>query len=67
MRTGSVHIRKQQVLSSNLSVGSTSFFRSEPPFQTANLVADARHNAVALLTRPILVAQMGALLPHRLA
>ena len=31
--------RKQQVLSSNLSVGSTSLFRSEPPFQTANLVA----------------------------
>jgi hypothetical protein len=43
-------LRKQQVLGSNPSVGSSSPSRSESPGQTANLVAGACHNAEGLLT-----------------
>ena len=48
--TASVHIRKQQVRSSNLRVGSSSPSRSESAGKAANLVAWACHNAEDLLT-----------------
>ena len=43
-------LRKQQVRSSNLRVGSSSPSRSESPVQPANLVSGVCHNADDLLT-----------------
>ena len=47
-------LRKQQVRSSNLRVGSSLPFRSKTPSEAANLVAGVCHNAEDLLTDRIL-------------
>jgi hypothetical protein len=52
-------LRKQQVRSSNLRVGSSPASHSEPPGYAANLVARACHNAQDLLTERIHVAVSG--------